>query len=378
MKIICERDALNRAISAVIGRARPKTKIVILQHIKLSAAESRLILTATDMETRAETFCAAEVLTSGVRCLPADRLGHLIAGFSEGAQVSIEIKASEAHICCGTSRYRLPTLEAADFPEGWEPTNPVEVRLPHSDVKALFGDPQSAVGMDSGRFYLQGGCFYQPERGQIAVVATDGTRLIRRSIPGDHFPERPIVPRVAMAEIVKLAHDGEVSLTFGSNMVVVSAGALTFASKLIDGRFPDVERIIPEPRPQFILVDRTEMVAALKRLISVEESNGRVTIAWHDDGQPLQMSLHGKGGFGSEEIKCECDVPSGQIAFASSILMQALEAAKGDVVQLHPPLHSSQALRIIDPADPGLLIMSMPLRESAVTHSPEQADDEAA
>lgn len=359
MKLVCERDALHGALSTAVARARRGDKIPILAHFMIEAGHDQISIAATDLSARVRATCAAEVAEAGSRCVHAERLSQLVVGMPAGGQIRMELKDSELHVRCGSSRYRLPTVDPADFPEPWEPSNPVEIELSSADAAALFGDTKSAVDRNGGRIMLEGGCCYQPAPGKVAVVATDGTRLIRRSIPGATISGRYIIPRDAMAEIVKLAKS-DVKLILSDRFVTVEAGPVTFSSKLIEATYPDVERVIPPPRTQFILLDRLEMLGALRRLAAVENSKERVVMSW-SEGEAFKMSSEGEG-FGNEEIACECSVPAGTIAFASSILMETLEAISGDVIEIHPPDRSNDALRVIDPADPELVVISMGLR----------------
>lgn len=368
MKLICERDALHRAISAVISRARGKTKIPILQHLKLETAGARLLIAATDMDTRSDASCPAEVSVPGARCVPADRLAQVVSGMPAGAQVELQMKNGELHVRCGQSRYRLPTLEAEDFPAPWEPRNPVSFALPCRDARALFGETLAAITIDGSRRMLEGGCLYQPASGELAVAATDGTKIIRRTVSFGAFAGRHIVPKSAMVEIVKLAHEGEIAFVCADNMISASSGATTFASKLIEATYPDVERIIQAPAAQFMLVDRKDLVNALKRLSALQEEGSKIRLNWAASA-PLELTIDG-AGHGFEAVACECDLDAGTMLFAPAVLDQMLIPLTGDVLQLHV-FGDNKPLRIIDPSDENLLVMGMGCRDTAPIAPPE-------
>jgi DNA polymerase-3 subunit beta len=357
MKLICERDALSRALHHVAGRARNKHKIPILTHVKIVAADSRLTLTANDLASQSQSVCSAEIAEAGATTAPVDRLLALVDGLAKGAQIEMNLRQNDLHVRCGSSRYRLPTLPAAEFPEMAEPVNPIEFSLPCLDARALFGEPAPACEVSGGRIMLEGGCLHQPAPGTLEVVALDGKRLISRSIAaGIRFDRRPIIPKAAMAEIVRLAADGEVQFAVGSDLIAVTAGNCTFTSKLIEATYPDVDSFMTKPQAQFILVDRAELAAALKRLAGLTGEHSTFNIAWSEGD--LNISLSGEG-HGSETLQCECDMVPGLIAFAPNILMPMLEAHKGDVIQLHI-VAPNKGMLILNPADEGLTVMAMP------------------
>lgn len=364
MKLICERDALNRALHCVVARARNKTKIPILAHVKVEARDNRLTLTATDLDSEAVASCAAEVASPGARAVPADRLAQIVAGWAAGSQVEMEMRDNETQLRCGRSRYTLNTLDAAEFPVMPEPRNPSEFALGCVDARTLFGDPQAAILIDGSRKMLEGGYLYQSDATQLSVVATDGVRYIRRTITtGATLVGRYIVPKTAMAEIVKLATEGEIRFRCGENLIEVIGPHMSFKSKLIEATYPDTERLIAKLRSQYILIDRADILAAIKRLTAVAGQSPRIDLQWSDDGQPLEMTLSGEGS-GTEQLGCESDAPKGQLTFSPSFLAEMLSVPKGDTVQLHYEYGvANKPLRIFDPSDDGLIVMVMPCRE---------------
>lgn len=361
MKLICERDALDRALRFVASRARSKLNIPILQHAKLEASRGTLRITATDLTTRSVATCAAEVAAEGAISAPAERLLGLMSGIPQGSQLSIERRDNDLHVQSGRSRYRLPTLPSDEFPEMSEPREPVEFSLGCLDVRALFGEPAHPIKIDGSRIMLEGGLLHQPSAGQIAMAGTDGTCLVRRILSTDiQFDRRFIVPKHAMAEIVKLASNGDLDFRCGENLIEVTAGNRVFTSKLIEAEYPGIDRVIPAPGAQYILVDRAEFVGAFKRLIALQAENSTIDMQWRAGAGEMMMSLSGEGT-GHESIVCECEVTSGSVSFAPAILGPMLEIAKGDALQLHTN-GSSGALRIIDPSDEGLTIVVMPCK----------------
>lgn len=369
MKLICERDSLNAALHHVSTRARSKLKIPILQHVKIDAANNGLTLTATDLDTRSEARVPAEIATSGATTVNADRLSRLVEGLPTGSQVDIESRENELRVECGRSRYKMPTLPIEDFPLMTELQNPIEFALSAADVKRLMGEPIAAAVTTEARPFLHSGHFHQLSPDQLAVVCTDGARLVRMSISTDLALKRSyIIPKPTMIEIVKLAaRGGELRFRLGNNLIEASTGNLSFTSKLVDAEYPNVERVIPPLTAQSIMVDRAEFVGAFKRLVGLTNEYSIIDIEWGGSEPWLAMTLDGEGS-GSERIACECDLPNGRVAFAPAVLGSMLEVFKCDVLHLHPG-GLQRPMRIVDPDDDGLLVLAMPCGSKKATQA---------
>lgn len=376
MKLVCERDALDRIMGFVASRARNKLKVPILTHVKLDAANSSLIAVATDLDTRSEAACAAEIARAGATTVPAERLMRLVEGLAAGSQIEMELSGQELHVRCGRSRYKLPTMLAEDFPTMSEPAIPTVLTLGCLDIKTLFSDPQAAISITGTRVMMEGGYLHQPAPGELAVMGADGIRLIRRSIPTSTvFPLGCIVPKASMVEIIRLASEGEVTLRCGDNLIEAKCGHRSFTTKLIEATYPDVQRYIPSLESKTILVDRAEFMAAFKRLTGVADNLSQIDIDWNEGEASIQLSLTGEGS-GIEHVACECDCASGRIAFMPNVLGQMLEPFKCDVLQLQ--FHgTAKAARIVDPSDPDFVVLAMPCQPRGNTQEAAQEPDAA-
>jgi DNA polymerase-3 subunit beta len=359
MKIVCEREALDRALGLVISRARNKTKIPILTHVLLQAADNRLTVAATDLNTASEASLPAEVHEAAATTVAADRFAQLVSLMPAGAQISLHLTEHQLVMKRGRSIYKLPTLSAADWPEMTTyPQEAIELTLPCTDVKRLFGEPAPAIVTDLARPYLEGGCLYQLEPGRIAVVGTDTKRLIRISAAGPQvFDGRYIVPKPSMGEIVKLATEGDVTFLCAPNLLVVKARGCTFVTRLVDGTYPKCEKFIPDIG-DYIAVDRAEFVAAMKRLDELTNEYSVLNIRWDEGAQNLDLTLSGEGS-GVESVACECGLPAGRVSFYPKILASVLNAFSGEIIQFHITT-AQKPVRMVDPAAPEITAMGMP------------------
>lgn len=374
MKLICERDALDRALGMVIGRVRAsKNKGEILGNVKLVAEGRAISVTTTDMSTRSETACAAEIESPGATTVPADRLARLVDLMPKGAQVSLRLQDKELQVCCGRSSYLLPTLPVDIFPDMSQLADPIEFSLGCLDAKRMFGDPTRGVTVNGSRPYLEGGCL-QYEDGGLSVTGCDGTRLVRVILPGDvRFPGRYIVPKSAMNEIVKLSSEGEIEFRCGSNLIEVKARGCTFTSKLIDGTYPDMKAVIPGLSATFVTVARDEFTSALKRLCGLANDFSTIDLSWSEGSPHLEMSSSGEGS-GSEQVACECTLAAGTISFAPAIISEMLEAFDGELLQFHIT-DSRHSMRIVDPDVLELTVLASPCAPRAPAPNSGEASE---
>lgn len=366
MKAVCERDVLNDALHFIASRARNKV-IPVLSNVSLTTGQNSLVLAATDMDSRSEISCSSEVSARGATTAPAERLAHLIDGLPAGSQVTLALDGAHLKVESGRSRYRLPILPIEDFPESPVVNATIEFTLGFLDVKRLFADTTSAIDIN-GRRYLEGALLYQSKPREIAVVATNGHRLIRHVLPADiQFAGRFIIPKPAVVEIVKLASEGELQFRCSQERIEVLAGRRTFSSTLIDATYPEIDQLIPARSGQFILVDRTEFLAAFRRLRGLADEYSGIDIAWSEGAPTIEMQIAGKGS-GIENVGCECGLPDGRITFGPDILGPMLDVLKGDVIELHITA-PDRVVRLVDPADEGLTVLAFPRQPRSIVPS---------
>lgn len=360
MKLICERDHLSPALSLVIGHAKGNSNIPILQHTRLTAQNNGLRLCATDLDATSESKLAAEVSEPGAVVIHAHRFAKLISGFPKGSQIGIQTDKSEVTLKCGRSTYRLPTMPLADWPEMQTHQEPTCFTLEAPLVKGLFETPLAAVEPPKGRIYLTGGYLHQPAPNRISVASTDGHILIRYEADCSFaFPTGVIVPKAAMSEIAKIA-TGTVKFECTANLIVAETEACRFTSKLIDATYPDYQRVIPDGKGASILVDRENLITAVRRLDALSEDRSSVKLDWRQ-GDGLTATLSGNGS-GEENIDAEVDLASiGGIGVSPSLIIPALEAFPADVVRIFIT-DAGAAIRIEEKEPGSITAVVMPMR----------------
>lgn len=368
MKFICERQKIDDALAVVIGRTKNKQKIPVLAHVLLDVRPDAVEITATDLDAEIRATLPADVSATGQVLVPADHLYRLVKGFPVGGQVSVEADDARATIKCGRSTYRLPTLPASDWPSMSEIVDGTEFTFKPGIVKRMFDLPQIAVSTDKARQYLHGGYLHQSASGKVALVATDAFLLVCVSADAS-FPLRDgkIIPRDAMAEIVKLSCEG-MTFAVNANLISVRGDTFRFTSKLVDATYPSYERIIPDGAGSSLLVDRQDFAAALKRLALIGGDNPHLVFSWPGPGDKFSISINGEGS-GEEIVSGTVDMlRAGGIAFAPRYLLPPLDLFTGKTLRIviNDP---NGAVRLIDDVAPDLTIVVMPVKHKEAQQS---------
>src|SRR3954451_10768103 len=263
MRVTVERAALLKALGHVHRVVERRNTIPILSNVLLRADEGALRLKATDLDIEVTETIPAEISEAGSTTVPAYVIYDIVRKLSDGAQVSLEMTADtgQMQIRSGRSRFMLQDLPESDFPDLAAGDLPHRFTLAAADLKRLIEKTQFAISTEETRYYLNGIYLHTIEvdgETKLRAVATDGHRLARIEMPapeGSAGMPGLIVPRKAVAEIQKLVDDGgaevkvelstaKIRLTFDGGEAS-SAGGVVLTSKLIDGTFPDYQRVIP-------------------------------------------------------------------------------------------------------------------------------------
>ena len=280
MKISVTRETLLPALQAVANVVDRRQSMQILGNVLLNAHQGGLNLTATDMEVEVSLGCGAEVLREGSTTLPAKKLLDICRSLPSDASLQIDVTGGKAKVQSGRSRFSLGVLPADDFPAVGSFQNQVEIKIRAAELLELVRSTQFAMAHQDVRYYLNG--LLLELRGQtVRAVATDGHRLAlcdRETEQDQGSTTQIIVPRKAVQEIQRmLAHqDGEVSLVLGENHLRLEAAGQSLTAKLIDGKFPDYQRVIPVKGEKSVVADREALRSAFSRtsILSNEKFRG--------------------------------------------------------------------------------------------------------
>ena len=279
MKFSIARDALIKPLNLVAGVVERRQTLPILSNVLLALEDKTLSLTGTDLEV--ELIGRVELEAAGVDgevTVPARKLVDICKSLPEGSTIEFSLEGGKATVKAGRSRFTLSTLPAADFPAVESGAGSVALSLDQSLVKQLIDGTAFAMAQQDVRYYLNG-LYLEILGGRLRVVATDGHRLALATGPAlvEATDTGVIIPRKGVLELSRLL-DGSVplELAIGTNHIRATNEQFTFTSKLVDGKFPDYERVIPKNADKSVIGERGELKQAFTRtaILSNEKYRG--------------------------------------------------------------------------------------------------------
>lgn len=334
MKITAKREELVTQLQAVIGVVERRQTMPILSNLLIKADDSGVSITATDLELEVITQLAATVEQSGTTTIPARKLLDICRGLPEGSGIQFEVTEQKAQLTSGRSRFTLATLPAEEFPFLGDIEVSHNLTIRQSDLKQLFERTCFAMAQHDVRYYLNGLLLVMQAQG-LRAVATDGHRLALSDLEsetGIEAPTQVIVPRKAITELQRglEATESQITLAFSENHLQIQFGNKRFTTKLVDGRFPDYKRVIPEAGDKLAVGDRELLRQALGRaaILSNEKFKGvRLALSENLLRVEAQNPEHEQA---REELAIEYTDEPVDIGFNVNYLMDALSAIDSD------------------------------------------------
>jgi len=274
------RDALLKPLQAVSGIVERRHTLPILANVLLEQRDGSLYVTATDLEMQITAHSEMPGKDGQATTVGARKLQDLLRALPEDSTLNIDVGNNKMTVRAGRSRFNLQTLAATDYPRiGVAAEQLQTLSLPQRDLRSLFKLVEFAMAQQDIRYYLNG-MLVVVDKGSLQAVATDGHRLSWASIgvAGDYARQEVILPRKTVLELGKLLTDSEdpVTLDILANQVRFRFANVELVSKVVDGKFPDFNRVIPVGHGKHIELDRLELLAALQRaaILSNEKFRG--------------------------------------------------------------------------------------------------------
>lgn len=364
MKFTAAREALLKPLQAVIGVVERRQTMPILSNILLITKNGQLSVTATDLEvelvatTEVETESGGEITVSGRKMLDICR------ALPEGSVISVSLSGEKLSVRAGRSKFNLATLPAGEFPVVEDIKAGQTISVSQSVLARLIEKTHFSMAQQDVRYYLNG-MLLETGGSHLRTVATDGHRLAmgQAVLDGAKLDEQQvIVPRKGVLELQRLmSGDGDVNIELGSNHVRIQLQDIRFTSKLIDGRFPEYQRVIPKESSNELKADRMEFKGALQRtaILSNEKYRG-IRLVIRDSGVVLQAH-NPEQEEAEEELSVEYSGEDIEIGFNVNYLLDALGAVEGDDVTLSVQDSNSSCL-IRQPGNEDCTFVVMPMR----------------
>ena len=354
MQIKAQRDELLASIDAVIGAvARDKTSMPALTHIWLKAEENALTLMATDLEIELSATVQVEVIEGGEITVPAAKMKNIVRGLTSSALITIQGGENESLIRSGRSRFKLGSISPEDFPKPESFESMQTVTVCEDVIKDLVDRTHFAMADNDVRYYLMG-TYVELGAEDLRFVATNGHRLaLADAKVSSGLTEKAdmILPRKAILELRRLLDKTgeELSLSFNDKHAVFQLSTITLRTKLIDGRFPDYQRVIPQSTPLSMKTD-TAMLRQVIQRVAILANKGQETIALKLLPNELTISSSNNQQESSEDVlEVEYEGHELHVGFNPAYIMEALAACQTPSCTFH--LASEDASVMIKPED---------------------------
>lgn len=370
MKLTIERAALLRSLNHVQSVVERRNTIPILANVLLKAEDGMLSLATTDMDLEINESVAANVSNPGATTAPAHTLHDIVRKLPDGTDVELELNAegTQMTVKAGRSQFKLSCLPTADFPEIGAGDLPTALAIPAADLRALIDRTKFAMSTEETRYYLNGIYLHEADKDGVKVlraVATDGHRLAQFEMPlPDGAASMPgvIIPRKAIGELRKLVDEAadSIEITMSESKIRFSFDHIVLTSKLIDGTFPDYQRVIPEGNDKIVEIDPKIFSSAIDRVSTISDGKSRaVKIALNGKQMTLSASS-AESGSATEEVEVNGDTDI-EIGFNAKYLLDITSQIEGEGCRLTLADAASPTI-IQDNSDPSALYVLMPLR----------------
>lgn len=349
MKLIIPRIDLLNLIAKIQAIVPAKPALPILNNVLLEAQDDQLILSATDLTVSMRAYASAQILEEGAITLPAKKFFQLVRELTS-SQVEIHAQTPEtAHINCGSSHFKMSGMHKSEFPALPDMNGGVSIEIENALLKEMLIRSSFAAARDDNRQVLNGILLQHKEK-MATFIGTDGKRLAR--LYADvNLPENQVgsyvVPLKAVEEMIKLIDikDEKSKLTFLSDKIALELGSVTLITKLLNGQYPDVDRVIPKKVSDPISLHREELMSLLRQvsLFTGDQSQAvRFTFA---PGELHICAMNGSIGEGKVSMSVNYGGPSLDVAFNPYFFIDILRHCKDETV----------SLSLVDAFNPGLI-----------------------
>ena len=371
MKLTIERAALLRSLNHVQSVVERRNTIPILSNVHFNVHEMWLSMTATDMDLAIIETVDAAPDSGGSTTAPAHTLYDIVRKLPEGAQIGLDASGEEGRLILtsGRSRFTLQTLPTADFPQMSDGDLPAVFKLPADELRMLIDRTRFAISTEETRYCLNGLYVHKAEANGIPVlrvVATDGHRLARVEMPlpnGASDMPGIIVPRKAINELRKLIDETEddVEIALSDTKIRFSFDNVVLSSKLIDGTFPDYDRVIPDGNDKTLEVNCEDFAAAVDRVATISTDKSRAIKLSVDASTIVLSASSPESGTASEEIEVDYSQGPIEIGFNARYLLDIAQQIEGNMAQFVMADSASPTI-VRDTDDPTSLYVLMPMR----------------
>lgn len=365
MRFTIQREDFLKPLQLVAGVVERRQTLPVLANVLVVAEDGQLALTGTDLEVELTARIGlAGLAEPGESTLPARKLFDICRNLPEGVAIEVHVGDGRAVVRSGRSRFHLATVPASEFPSIEDLQAAQRFAVAQGLLKALIEHTQFAMAQQDVRYYLNG-MLLEVKSDSMRAVATDGHRLAMCEVGtnGDVSDVQVIVPRKGVQELQRLLEGGDipVEVFVGANHIRVACDAFTFTSKLIDGRFPDYERVLPRGGDKVLLTDRDALRQALLRASVLSNEKYRGVRMLLDDGVLRLLASNPEQEEAEEEIEVNYAGGKLEIGFNVGYLLDVLAVIEQAEIEVTFKDGDSSA-DIRAGGNPGCRYVVMPMR----------------
>jgi DNA polymerase-3 subunit beta len=340
MKATIERATLLKSLSHVQSVVERRNTIPILSNVLIDARDDGSIrLMATDLDLQVDESIPAGVDQPGATTVSAHTLFDIVRKLPEGSQVELNAAEGKMHLTAGRARFHLSTLPRDDFPVIAEGDLPTRFELPAAMLRQIIDKTRFAISTEETRYYLMG-IFLHIADDQLKAAATDGHRLARVMVPkpdgAEGMPD-VIVPRKCVTELRKLLEEleGTVEVSLSPTKIRFGLGSAVLTSKLIDGTFPDYNRVIPTANDKLLRLDPKSFSAGVDRVSTIASEKTRAVKMILDRDRVTLSVTSPESGTATEELPADYGADNLEIGFNARYLLDILGEIEGETVEVH-------------------------------------------
>lgn len=365
MKFTVSREDFLKPLQLVVGVVERRQTLPILSNVLIQLADGRLSLTGTDLEVEIVGHLNLDAPSeSGEITVPARKLMDICRSLPDGAEINFSEEGGRVLVTSGRSRFTLSSLPANEFPSVDDGPGKREFVINQAELKQLISHTSFAMAQQDVRYYLNG-MLLEVGENRARVVATDGHRLAMMDVqvPSlDGELTQAILPRKGVIELSRLlADDGDVTVVLGNNHIRIATQEFRFTSKLVDGAYPDYDRVLPKGGDKQMLGNREELRNAFSRTAILSNEKYRGVRLLLSEGQLTLVANNPEQEEAQEDVTVNYIAEDLEVGFNVSYIIDVLNVLSGEEARFTLSDANSSAL-IEDPAKEGAVYVVMPMR----------------
>jgi DNA polymerase III subunit beta len=365
MELTFSRDSMTEALQRIVGAAEKRLTMPILGNVRIRSATEEILLDTTDLELAWQARTPGTI-SAGIDCsVSVRKLLDVVRAAPPEATVQARLEGERLSVGFGSSRFNLATLPGADFPE--LESAPIEhwITVPQRLLRRLIEATMFSMAQQDVRYYLQG-LLLVAQGTTLRTVATDGHRLALSEAELDAplaADQECIIPRKTVQELRRNLLDDEtpVQIGFGAGQVAFDFGMARLTSKVIDGRFPDYERVIPKDQPAVLIVEREDLRQALNRVAIVANDKYRGVRLMVAPEACRVVTHNAEREEAEEALAGQYEGEDIEVGFNLTYLVDVLGAIAADQIRIELRDGNSSALILAEPPDRARYVV-MPMR----------------